>query len=117
MDKRTDEFAATEEADFQQIDLDLSGGRNNGEHSLIREDSGESAGTPKPTGTLGGPIGGGGWVKVWRRVEVGLLVGLIVVVWALLLLPVLFYHLPGEEVGAYVHTPARTSTYVCERIK
>ncbi len=39
-----------------------------------------------------------GWVKSWRRVEVVLLSGCIVIVWGLLFLPVVFYHLPTEEV-------------------
>ncbi len=37
--------------------------------------------------------------ETWRWVELGLLVGLIVVVWGLLLLPFIFYYLPGEKVN------------------
>ncbi len=36
--------------------------------------------------------------EVWRRVEIGLLVALIVVVWCLLMLPVVIYHLPEDKV-------------------
>ncbi len=44
-------------------------------------------------------FGGDAWIKVWRRVELALLVALIVVVWVLLLLPVIFYHLPEDNVS------------------
>ncbi len=37
-------------------------------------------------------------VQVWQRVELGLLAALIVVVWGLLLLPVVLYYLPEDEV-------------------
>ncbi len=38
------------------------------------------------------------FLRLWRRVEVGLLVVLIVAVWCLLLLPIVFYHLPEDKV-------------------
>ena len=46
-------------------------------------------------------FGGEVWVKVWKRVELGLLPVLIVVVCGLLSLPVVFYHLPSQEVSAF----------------
>ena len=46
-------------------------------------------------------FGGEVWVKVWKRVELGLLSVLIVVVCSLLSLPVVFYHLPNQEVSAF----------------
>ncbi len=36
--------------------------------------------------------------QVWQRVELGLLAALILVVWGLLLLPVVLYHLPEDKV-------------------
>ena len=34
------------------------------------------------------------WVKAWQRVEVGVICVVIAVVWGLLSLPVIFYHIP-----------------------
>ena len=39
-----------------------------------------------------------GCARTWRHVELEILLCLIVVVWGLLLLPVIFYHLSEEEV-------------------
>ena len=36
------------------------------------------------------------WIKVWQRLELGALVTVILTVWGLLLLPVVFYHLPSD---------------------
>ena len=42
-----------------------------------------------------------GWKKIhglWLKLEVALVVCLILIVWGLLSLPIVFYHLPVEEV-------------------
>ena len=41
------------------------------------------------------------WVKAWQRVEVGVICVVIAVVWGLLSLPVIFYHLPSVSTCMY----------------
>ncbi len=62
--------------------------------------------------SFGAVFGGKAWVKVWRRVELGLLVALIVVVWGLLLLPVVFYHLPEDKVRSKISVASIPATDV-----
>ena len=44
------------------------------------------------------------WLKIWQRVELGMLLALVVVVWGLLCLPLIFFLTPNEATMTQVFT-------------
>ncbi len=89
------ELAVTDSAKHETLSI-VSCDQSNGARPLLPVRGGkiQQSDTLKPHN----PFEQKGWVKPWRRVEVVLLSGCIVIVWGLLFLPIVFYHLPTEEV-------------------
>ena len=61
-------------------------------------DTQTSTGSNRPQPFIESRFGGEVWTKIRRRVELVPLAVLIVVIWGLLSLPTVFYHLPNEKV-------------------
>ena len=43
-------------------------------------------------------------IKYWRGIEVSVAVVMVVIVWGLFSLPIIFYHLPENEVGLAIYS-------------